>query len=88
MRTQEEVDQDYLKQQRERKQAIAEQAKADNAKLAYPKDYRGVRYYKTQYSTYIVPDVEGLEGSFTTPREVHFAIDRYLLLKEKDLVSK
>lgn len=88
MRTQEEVDQEYLEQRRTRRESIEEQAKADNAKLAYPKDYRGVRYYKTQYSTYVVPDVEGLEGTFTSPSLVHVAIDRYLLLKETDNVSE
>ncbi len=80
--TQDEVDQLYLEQQRKKKKDIADQAEVDNSKLAYPKDYRGIRYYMTQYSTYIIPDIEGLEGLFTSPYFVRVAIDRFLDRKE------
>ncbi len=76
--TQDEVDQVYLEQQRKRKRDIADQAEENNNRLAYPKDYRGIRYYMTQYSTYIIPDIEGLEGLFTSPYFVRVAIDSFL----------
>ncbi len=84
MITQEEMDKLYRDQQRKKKQDIADQAEQDNARLSYPKDYRGIRYYMTQYSTYIIPDIEGLEGLFTSPYFVRVAIDSFLVKKEGD----
>ena len=78
--TQEQADAVFAERERARKQAIAEQAEADNNKLSYKKDYRGIVYYRTQFSSFVVPDapVPELSGQFTSAVQLHRLIDNYL----------
>ena len=80
MRTQEEIDNEYMEQQRLRREAVAKQAEMNNKALSSPKEYRGLTYYRTQYNTFVAPGV--LDGSFTKPYDLFVAIDK--LLREKD----
>jgi hypothetical protein len=79
MRTQEEVDAEHYAWKKARREAIAEQAKSDNAKLVAPKEYRGVRYFMNQRGMYVVPDApKELAGLHTSPSRLHVLIDAYL----------